>query len=171
MSSVKITKIGGKARVLRNLDRISSAIPHNLRQGLEESVIYLRDKAIENLVTNSLNPFLSIDGESIAEKDNWIFKREEELKVSLECTSKHAAVVEFGDTVLRQGKRKFIAREHKGYRGWPIGRQQGAGDYWYYSFTIQKPKWYLTSAINSSHVRENMKNIIESHLDKSFKVI
>jgi len=170
MTTIRVTQIRGKKLIAGKIKKLKLAIPHNIRQGLEDSAMYLRDKAIENLIDKSVNPHLSIDGESIADKNNWTIRREEDLKVALECISKHAAVVEFGDTVLRQGRTKIYASSKK-YKGWPIGRQQGAGDHWSAYFTIQSPKYYFTTAVRSKDVQNSIKNLIEYNLEKAIRRI
>jgi len=159
---LKVKGVSGRKEVYRNLKRLQYRLTLNSNKGLQEAGEHLRDKAIENLVNSSQNPYLSIDGQSIADKDNWKIERQKSYHYTVDCTSDHANIVEFG------GVGKVLARSKK-KKGFPIGRQQGAGDNWKSSFTLQTPKSFYRGAIQSPTIKSQLNNVISYNLKRSLR--
>lgn len=93
----------------------------------------------------------------------------------LRFTSKHAAIVEFGAPgwfILSYAPVKMyfggaIARRRGGvYKGWPIGKEQGAIVAFRSKVPLQAGYHYLNNAISDTVTRRNIKNIIRSTMWK-----
>lgn len=94
---------------------------------------------------------------------------------TLRFTSKHAAIVEFGAPgwfILSYAPVKMyfggaIAHRRGGiYRGWPIGKEQGAIVAFRSKVPLQAGYHYLSNAINDTVTRRNMRDAIRGTMWK-----
>ncbi len=172
--NLKVTQIRGKKDIIRKLEKIDKFVPNSMQHALQYGADLLRDRAIQNLVNLSKEPGMSLDGESIANKENWGWQPESQLTGRLSCNSKHAAVVELGGE--QTGTTLVVKR---GSGGFPIGKQQyGQASFddqgkpmIRRAFLIQRPKYYFRSAIESQWVKESIKNRIKRDVWKSMRSV
>jgi hypothetical protein len=162
-------EIKGKAQVIKKLISVVKAVDGNSQKVLSNASKVLRNGAIlnlENRVGTARWPSwgTSADGSSIRDISNWIVNPISKDTIQLVCKSSHAAVVEFGGaktgTVLIESDKPY-----------PIGKQQGANPLFRPRFAIQPGYHYLTSAMNSKIVQEDMLNSVSNTLRSTIRAV
>jgi len=165
---IGIKEIRGKKKIISNLKKIKSQIDNNLINSLTYGTELLRDRAIDNLRNLATEPGLSVKGGKITDKNSWFVEPITSKEILLRCTSEHASIVELG------APGRTILSTDYGWKGFPIGRQQGfaisdpikGGLMYRKKVRLQSGYHYLQSAMDSQWVRESMLNRMSRNLNK-----
>ena len=141
-------------KIYRVMDALDSHLGENLSQGAE----LIQDKAINYLKGVAREPGMSVQGGKITENSSWNIENISNYEVTLKCLSEHAAIVELG------GTGNWIST-HYGWRGFPIGRQQGKEPPLIRSrVRLQDGHHYLQTTIDSPAVTDAVVNKIKMNM-------
>jgi hypothetical protein len=154
-------KIDGLDRIEAKADDILYEIKKLTQVSLIEAASLLRNSSIEYLKgavqgnPRSQGWGRSMTGDSITSEDSWGIYTIGKNKVTLQCFSQHAAIVELGG--IKTGVAMVENATGDKHFNFPIGMQENWTDIKVRPrFAIQQGYGYLTNSMNSPEVQELM---------------
>ena len=157
-----VYRVTGKKKVINNIKDTSMRINNAMQSALTDGAELIRDRSIESLQNLAKEPGLSVQGGKITDKKSWVIEPMTDTEIVLKCLSEHAAIVEFG------GMGRSILATDYGWKGFPIGRQQGKEPPTIRSkVKLQRGYNYFRSTINSEYARLSALNRIKRNLWKA----